>query len=186
MLTTLPALLSLTILGLLAPLPPRALAAQPGDTLHLTVSLAPAPGVLFNRAGPSRLVLQQPFGPSQERRLARGTPWREDAADDRQRDPERVPSSAARIAARRWPAPIPSYDQAVPDLRFEVPLPARIEPGPHPLTLQAVIYLCDGAHHACFEVRRELPMVLTVAAQGPHAAPEERVSIPLASPLAGR
>jgi hypothetical protein len=56
------AILSLSVLAQNGPSSPGVTFAQPGSTASIKLELSPAKGVLFNRLGPSKITLQNPYG----------------------------------------------------------------------------------------------------------------------------
>jgi hypothetical protein len=113
--------------------------AQPGTTASIKLELSPAKGVLFNRLGPSKITLRNPYGKPLELALKDGKQNAE--------DPD-------------------NYWDSVPTLEFKLPIPKNAKAGSVQLETEAVLFLCDQNVHICYREAQELKLELRIGATG--------------------
>jgi hypothetical protein len=138
----------LTLLGLTAiaqngPSTPGVSFAQPGTTASIKLELSPAKGVLFNRLGPSKITLQNPYGKPLELALKDGKQNAE--------EPD-------------------NYWDSVPTLEFKLLIPKNAKPGTVQLETEAVLFLCDKGINICYREARDLKIELKIGATGQNKA----------------
>jgi hypothetical protein len=113
--------------------------AQPGGVAIIKLEIKPDSDVLFNRLGPSRIRVSNPFGKPLEAGLPQGTPWPQEPG---------------------------IYDQSVPPLTFRLNLPANTRPGAYPVRLEAELFLCHAIKHVCYRSNLTSSVTLRVGSQG--------------------
>jgi hypothetical protein len=113
--------------------------AQPGSTASIKLELSPAKGVLFNRLGPSKITLQNPYGKPLELALKEGKQNAE--------EPD-------------------NYWDSVPTIEFKLPIPKSAKAGTVQLETEAVLFLCDQNVHICYREARSLKIDLKIGATG--------------------
>jgi hypothetical protein len=138
----------LTILSLSAfaqngPSSPGVTFAQPGSSASFKLELSPAKGVLFNRLGPSKITLQNPYGKPLELGLKEGKQNAE--------EPD-------------------NYWDSVPTLEFKLPVPKNAKAGTVQLETEAVLFLCDQNSHICYREARDLKIELRIGTTGQNKA----------------
>jgi hypothetical protein len=136
-------ILSLSVLAQNGPTSPGVTFAQPGSTASIKLELTPAKGVLFNRLGPSKITLQNPYGKPLELALKDGKPNAE--------DPD-------------------NYWDSVPSLEFKLPVPKNTKVGTVQLETNAVLFLCDQNVHICYREARDLKIELKIGSNGQNKA----------------
>jgi hypothetical protein len=132
-------ILSLSALAQNGLLSPGVTFAQPGTTASIKLELTPAKGVLFNRLGPSKITLQNPYGKPLELALKDGKQNAE--------EPD-------------------NYWDSVPTLEFKLPIPKNAKAGTVPLETNAVLFLCDQNVHICYREARDLKIELKIGTTG--------------------
>jgi hypothetical protein len=136
-------ILSLSVLAQNGPSSPGVSFAQPGTTASIKLELTPAKGVLFNRLGPSKITLQNPYGKPLELGLKDGKLNAE--------EPD-------------------NYWDSVPTLEFKLPIPKNAKPGTMQLETNAVLFLCDQNVHICYREARDLKIELKIGSTGQNKA----------------
>ena len=137
------AILSLNAFAQNGPSSPGVSFAQPGSTASIKLELSPAKGVLFNRLGPSKVTLQNPYGKALELGLKDGKLNAE--------EPD-------------------NYWDSVPSLEFKLPIPKNAKAGSVQLETEAVLFLCDQNVHICYREARDLKIELRIGATGQNKA----------------
>jgi hypothetical protein len=99
--------------------------------------------VLFNRLGPSKITLQNPYGKPLELGLKEGKLNAE--------EPD-------------------NYWDSVPTLEFKLPIPKNAKAGTVQLETNAVLFLCDQTVHICYREARDLKIELKIGATGQNKA----------------
>jgi hypothetical protein len=117
--------------------------AQPGSIASIKLELTPAKGVLFNRLGPSKITLQNPYGKPLELALKEGKQNAE--------EPD-------------------NYWDSVPTLEFKLPVPKNAKAGTVQLETEAVLFLCDKGINICYREARDLKIELKIGATGQNKA----------------
>ena len=112
---------------------------KPGGTASVKLELSAQNNVLFNRLGPSKVVLNHAFGKALELELKTGTPH---------------------------PADPENYFERVPVLEFKLPVPKTAKPGNQTLSLEATLFLCDASIKVCYREVLENTVELRVGASG--------------------
>ena len=136
-------ILSLSALAQNGPSSPGLSFAQPGSTASIKLELSPANGVLFNRLGPSKITLQNPYG----------KPLELDLKDGKQNAEE--PDN---------------YWDSVPTLEFKLPIPKNAKAGSVQLETEAVLFLCDKNINICYREARDFKIELKIGATGQNKA----------------
>ena len=136
-------ILSLSALAQNGPSSPGLSFVQPGSTASIKLELSPAKGVLFNRLGPSKITLQNPYGKPLELALKDGKQNAE--------EPD-------------------NYWDSVPTLEFKLPIPKNAKAGSVQLETNAVLFLCDQNVHICYREARDLKIELKIGATGQNKA----------------
>jgi hypothetical protein len=136
-------ILSLSVFAQNGPSSPGVSFAQPGMTVSIKLELTPAKGVLFNRLGPSKITLQNPYGKPLELALKEGKQNAE--------EPD-------------------NYWDSVPTLEFKLPIPKNAKTGTVQLETNAVLFLCDQNTHICYREARDLKIELKIGATGQNKA----------------
>jgi hypothetical protein len=136
-------ILSLSVLAQNGPSSPGVTFVQPGLTASIKLELTPAKGVLFNRLGPSKITLQNPYGKPLELALKDGKQNAE--------EPD-------------------NYWDSVPTLEFKLPVPKNAKAGTMQLETNAVLFLCDQNVHICYREARDLKLELKIGATGQNKA----------------
>ena len=136
-------ILSLSALAQNGPSSPGLSFAQPGSTASIKLELSPAKGVLFNRLGPSKITLQNPYG----------KPLELDLKDGKQNAEE--PDN---------------YWDSVPTLEFKLPIPKNAKAGTVQLETEAVLFLCDKNINICYREARDFKIELKIGATGQNKA----------------
>jgi hypothetical protein len=113
--------------------------AQPGSIASIKLELTPAKGVLFNRLGPSKITLQNPYGKPLELALKEGKQNAE--------EPD-------------------NYWDSVPTLEFKLPVPKNAKAGTVQLETEAVLFLCDKNINICYRDVQDLKLELRIGATG--------------------
>jgi hypothetical protein len=137
------AILGLSALAQNGPSSPGVSFAQPGSTASIKLELSPAKGVLFNRLGPSKITLQNPYGKPLELGLKEGKQNAE--------EPD-------------------NYWDSVPTLEFKLPVPKNAKAGSVQLETEAVLFLCDQNVHICYREARDLKIELRIGTNGQNKA----------------
>jgi hypothetical protein len=132
-------ILSLSVLAQNGPTTSGISFAQPGTTASIKLELSPAKGVLFNRLGPSKITLQNPYSKPLELVLKEGKQNAE--------EPD-------------------NYWDSVPTLEFKLPIPKNAKAGTVPLETNAVLFLCDQNVHICYREARDLKIELKIGTTG--------------------
>jgi hypothetical protein len=133
------AILSLSAFAQNGPSSPGVTFAQPGTTASLKLELSPAKGVLFNRLGPSKITIKNPYGKPLELALKEGKQNAE--------EPD-------------------NYWDSVPTLEFKLSVPKNAKAGTVQLETEAVLFLCDQNVHICYREARSLKIDLKIGATG--------------------
>jgi hypothetical protein len=136
-------ILSLSVLAQNGPSSPGVSFAQPGMTASIKLELTPAKGVLFNRLGPSKITLQNPYGKPLELALKDGKQNAE--------EPD-------------------NYWDSVPTLEFKLPIPKNAKTGTVQLEMNVVLFLCDKGINICYREARDLKIDLKIGATGQNKA----------------
>jgi hypothetical protein len=137
------AILSLSALAQNGPTTSGVSFVQPGSTASIKLELAPAKGVLFNRLGPSKITIQNPYGKPLELALKEGKQNAE--------EPD-------------------NYWDSVPTLEFKLPIPKNVKAGTVQLETNAVLFLCDQNIHICYREARDLKIDLKIGVTGQNKA----------------
>jgi hypothetical protein len=137
------AILSLSALAQNGPTTSGVSFAKPGSTASIKLELAPAKGVLFNRLGPSKITLQNPYGKALELVLKDGQQNAE--------EPD-------------------NYWDSVPVLEFKLPIPKNAKAGTVQLETEAVLFLCDKNINICYREARDFKLELQIGATGQNKA----------------
>ena len=137
------AIISLSALAQNGPSSPGVAFAQPGTTASIKLELSPAKGVLFNRLGPSKITLQNPYGNPLELALTEGKQNAE--------EPD-------------------NYWDSVPTLEFKLQIPKNAKAGIVQLETEAVLFLCDKGINICYREARDLKIELRIGATGQNKA----------------
>jgi hypothetical protein len=136
-------ILSMSVLAQNGPSSPGVSFAQPGSIASIKLELSPGKGVLFNRLGPSKITLQNPYGKALELALKEGKQNAE--------EPD-------------------NYWDSVPALEFKLPIPKNAKAGTVQLETNAVLFLCDQNVHICYREARDLKIELRIGATGQNKA----------------
>jgi hypothetical protein len=132
-------ILSLSVLAQNGPSSPGISFAQPGATASIKLELSPTKGVLFNRLGPSKITLQNPYGKALELVLKDGKQNAEEPNN---------------------------YWDSVPTLEFKLPVPKNAKAGSMQLEAEAVLFLCDKGINICYREARDFKIELRIGAIG--------------------
>ena len=137
------AILSLSTFAQNGPSNPGVSFVQPGSTASIKIELSPAKGVLFNRLGPSKITLQNPYGKPLELGLKEGKQNAE--------EPD-------------------NYWDSVPSLEFKLPIPKNAKAGTVQLETEVVLFLCDKNINICYREARDFKIELRIGATGQNKA----------------